>query len=65
MRNYAQGAALQPGKPLLFGYEPSTAPNYAENAQNPENVGLTAKFSRFSEHFFPLQALWAGKQPRF
>ena len=33
MRNYAQEAALQPEKPLLFGYNPFTAPKYAENAR--------------------------------
>ena len=52
MRNYAQEAALQPEKPLLFGYNPFTAPKYAENAQKTEENGLYGHFSAISMLFF-------------
>ena len=51
MRNYAQEAALQPEKPLLFGYRPSTAPKYAENARKSEENGPYGQFSAISTTF--------------
>ena len=38
--------------------------NMPKMRENPKKMGLTAKFSRFSEHFSDLQTLRAGKQPR-
>ena len=41
-KNTMRGAhetALQPEKPLFFGYNPSTATNYAENARKSEGNG--------------------------
>ena len=48
----AHEAALLPEKPLLFGYRPSTATNYAENARKTEENGfygqVFADFRTFS-----------------
>ena len=52
MRNYAQEAALQPEKPLLFGYNPSTATKYAENARKTEENGPYGQVFAIFRTFF-------------
>ena len=47
----AQEAALQPEKPLLFGYRPSTATKYAENARKSEENGPYGQLSAISMTF--------------
>ena len=52
MRNYAQGAALQPKNRYFPITSPLQRQNMPKMRKKPENVGLTAKFSRFYEHYF-------------
>ena len=48
----AQEAALQPEKPLLFGYRPSMATKYAENARKSEENGPYGQvFANFHTFF--------------
>ena len=51
MRNYAHGAALQPEKPLLSDYEPSTAPNYAEDERKSGGNGPYSQVSAIFRTF--------------
>ena len=44
-------ATLCLGKPLFFGYNPSTATNYAENARKSEENGPYGQFSEISMTF--------------
>ena len=60
----AHETALQPEKPLFLLTSPLRRQNMPKMRENPKKIGLTAKFLRFSEHFFDLQTLRAGKQPR-
>ena len=47
----ARRSALLPEKPLFFGYNPSTATNYAENALQSEENGPYGQFSEISMTF--------------
>ena len=54
-KNTMRGAhetALQPEKPLLFGYRPSTATKYAENARETEENGPYGQVFAISTPFF-------------
>ena len=54
-KNTMRGAhetALQPEKPLLFGYRPSTATKYAENARETEENGPYGQVFAIFRTFF-------------
>ena len=48
----ARRSALLPEKPLFFGYNPSTATNYAENALQSEENGPYGQVFAISTMFF-------------
>ena len=57
----AQEAALQPQKPLFFGYNPSTATKYAENARKSEENGPYGQLFANFRTFFPSTNLTGRK----
>ena len=57
----AHGTALQPEKPLLFFYSPSTATKYAENARKSEENGPYGQVFASFRTFFPSTNLTGRK----